>query len=139
MTLDAHSMADYLIGVALVLSPSLFGFDQKGTPAGIFVFGGCALIIYSLLTRYEYSVARVLPLGTHMVLDVIVALTLMLSPTVLGYAQYLTGFQYALHFVFGIGLLGIVAITQPRASARVLDFKKKEEEQQRKPPTRRAA
>lgn len=114
ISLRTHNIFDYVIGVFLVVCPFLFGFSQIATAVNIFMLGGIALVTYSLLTNYYYSLARVIPLGVHMMLDALLGILLILSPALFGYRETLTDGQYALHIVVGIGVVGLVALTHTR-------------------------
>ncbi len=117
LPLRAHNVIDYLAGVFLIVAPWLFDFDDLPAARTLFLIGGIALIAYSLLTNYYYSVARLIPLGIHMTLDTLLGLFMILAPALLGYREALTRTQYAVHVVVGVGLVGFVALTRPRTEA----------------------
>lgn len=117
ISLRSHNVLDYVIGAVLMVCPWIFGFAEVGAARNVFLFGGIALIAYSLLTNYYYSVVRVIPLGAHMTMDAILGVFLILAPALFGYRDILTDGQYALHIVLGIGAVGLVALTRPRTEA----------------------
>ena len=55
-----HAMMDYLVGALLVVAPWLLGFANGGAAQWVPVILGLGVIAYSLVTRYEYSVAGML-------------------------------------------------------------------------------
>jgi hypothetical protein len=112
--LKVHNVLDYVIGVALALSPYVFGFSDVTAARNVFLVLGIGLIAYSSITNYYYSVAKIIPLGVHMVLDALAGIVLILSPALFGYRDLITDGQFALHFVMGIGTLGLVALTRTR-------------------------
>jgi SPW repeat len=116
-SLKAHNVIDYLVGALLIVSPWLFGFADIPAARVLFLMSGIALIGYSLLTNYYYSVARILPLGVHMTLDAVLGVILILAPALLGYRDQITQSQYVAHVVLGIGAVGLVALTKPRTEA----------------------
>ena len=116
-SLRTHNVLDYFIGAFLVVSPWIFGFDGVTAARSVFLVGGIALIGYSLLTNYYYSVARIIPLGVHMAFDAILGVVFILAPALFGYREFLTQGQYAVHVVLGIGAVGLVALTRPRTEA----------------------
>lgn len=118
--LNVHNVLDYVIGGALALSPSLFGFSAVPAARNLFLVLGLGLIGYSLLTRYRYSIAKIIPIGVHMALDVGAGVVLMLGPWVFGYSNLITGGQTLVHFVFGLGAIGLVALTRPRTEREML-------------------
>lgn len=117
LSLKTHNIADYVIGVLLIASPFLFNVANVTAAANLFMIGGIALIVYSLLTNYYYSVARVIPLGVHMAMDAILGVLFILAPALFGYRDLLTSGQYALHIVFGLGAIGLVSLTRTRTEA----------------------
>lgn len=112
--LKVHNVLDYVIGVALALSPFVFGFSDVLAARNVFLVLGVGLIGYSLMTNYYYSVAKIIPLGAHMVMDALSGIVLILSPALFGYRELITDGQFALHFVMGIGALGLGALTRTR-------------------------
>ncbi|MEX2672482.1 MAG: SPW repeat protein [Phycisphaeraceae bacterium] len=90
----------------LVISPWLLAYDDMGAATWSAVFLGIIVIIYSLCTRYECAVYRVIPMGTHLVLDGAVGLALVGSPWVLGFVSD----TWLAHVIFG-GLWIVAAVT----------------------------
>jgi hypothetical protein len=112
VSLRTHNILDYVGAALLVLCPFLFGFSDVVAARNVFLVLGIGLAAYSLITRYEISIAKIIPIGVHMTLDVLAGLVLMVAPSIWGYRQFLTGGQYALHFVLGLGVIGLVAVTR---------------------------
>lgn len=113
-SLKTHNVIDYLVGALLIVSPWLFGFSDVQAARVVFLMSGTALIGYSLLTNYYYSVARILPLGIHMTLDAVLGVILILAPALFGYRDEIMPLQYVAHVVLGIGAVALVALTRPR-------------------------
>jgi hypothetical protein len=112
LSLKTHNVLDYAIGVVLLFIPVIFGFSAIDAARNSFLFAGFALIAYSLLTRYDYALWRVIPVGTHMGLDVLDGVFLMLAPWIFGYRDLLTPGQEVLHYVLALGVFGFVALTR---------------------------
>jgi hypothetical protein len=115
--LKVHNVFDYLGGALLIIAPWLFDFSQVIEARTLFLIGGIALIAYSLLTNYYFSLTRMIPLGVHMTLDTILGIFLILAPALLGYREQITEAQYVAHVVIGVTLVGLVALTRPRTEA----------------------
>jgi hypothetical protein len=115
--LKIHNVLDYIIGALLIVTPWLFGFGQIPAARSLFLIAGIGLVAYSLLTKYDYSIAKVIPLGVHMILDALIGIVTILAPVMLGYRDLLTGGQYAVHVIWGIGAVGLVALTSPKTEA----------------------
>lgn len=112
--LKVHNVIDYIVGVALALSPFVFGFADVTAARNVFLVVGIGWLVYSSLTNYYFSIAKIIPLGAHMALDALSGITLILSPALFGYRNLITDGQFALHFVMGIGALAVVAFTRTR-------------------------
>lgn len=112
VSVKTHNILDYVGAALLVLSPFLFGFSDIVVARNAFLFYGVALAAYSAMTRYPISLVKWIPLGVHMTLDVIIGIAVMISPAVFNYSAFLTDWQYGLHFVLGLGVLGLVAFTR---------------------------
>ena len=67
--LNVHNVVDYVVGLALVLSPYIFGFSDVAAARNVFLAVGICWLLYSSLTNYYYSFAKIIPLGAHMALD----------------------------------------------------------------------
>lgn len=117
VSVRTHNIVDYIAAAVLVLAPFLFGFGDVIEARNVFILSGVLLAGYSLITRYPISVAKIVPLGVHMTLDVLIGLFVMIAPSIFGYRMFLTDGQYALHFVLGIGVIGLVAVTRRRSES----------------------
>jgi hypothetical protein len=111
INIDTHNILDYVIGAILALAPFIFGFADVPEARNVYLTLGIGLIAYSLLTNYRYSILKIIPLGFHMILDVLCGIILMIAPWMFAYRMELTSFQFALHFILGIGAVAFVAIT----------------------------
>ncbi len=109
--LKIHNILDYVVGALLLFVPLIFGFSDISSARTTFLFAGIALVGYSLLTNYEYAVWRVIPIGVHMSLDVLLGVFVMLSPWIVGYRDLLTTGQEVVHYVLALGVFGLVAFT----------------------------
>jgi hypothetical protein len=110
ITSRLHGIIDYIVGVTLIAAPWLFGFaDFNNFPAATWtpVTIGFLMIAMSLLTNYEYSIAKIISLRAHLAIDFIAAAFLAASPWLLNYADYV----YAPHLIVGLAEILIVAMT----------------------------
>lgn len=114
VSLKTHNILDYVAGAVLILVPYIFGFGDLEVARSSMMLAGTALILYSLFTNYYYSLMRVVPLGVHMTFDAITGVFVMTAPWLLDYRVFLTPTQEYLHYVLGIGVLGLVALTRER-------------------------
>jgi len=82
-----HGLIDYLTGALLILAPYLFGFATGGIEQWLPQLLGATTIVMSLMTRYELSVAKIIPLKTHLAVDMASGALLAASPWLLGFAD----------------------------------------------------
>jgi hypothetical protein len=117
LSLKTHNILDYVGAILLLLAPAIFGFSEVTAARNIFVVEGLLLLAYSLFTNYQFAVWRVIPLGVHMTLDAALGVALVLAPWVLGYRGLITGGQELVHYVLGLGLIGLVAATRAKTES----------------------
>ena len=125
LSLRTHNILDYVIGSSLMATPFASGMTDVPAARNIFMTLGSGLIGYSLCTNYRYSVAKFIPIGVHMTMDVASGLTLMAAPFAFKYQKKLSPLQIGIHFLFGLGAIGLVTITRSRSetTATVKDRK----------------
>jgi len=113
-----HGVLDYVVGLALILAPNIFQFADVGGPA-VFIprLLGVVLISYSLFTRYELGVIKVISMPYHLIVDFLAALFLALSPFLFGFSNK-TANVWLPHVVVGIAVIVVVIVskTQPSRS-----------------------
>ena len=117
MNTRTHGILDYIVGILLIATPWLFGFAQDRAETWIPVLLGAGALLYSLLTDYEFGVWRIIPMRTHLALDVASGLFLAASPWLFDFADLV----YWPHLAFGIFEIAAAAMTQraPRRAPTV--------------------
>src|SRR5262245_42034968 len=111
-----HGVLDYLMGLLWIAAPWLFGFAGLEGPSHWTPIGaGAAMILYSLLTRYELGMIFVISPATHRWLDLIAGTFLALSPWLFGFDREI----WAPHLALGI--LGIGAALMTNKEPRPID------------------
>jgi hypothetical protein len=113
-----HGVLDYLVGVALILAPTIFQFASTGG-AAVWVprILGVGLIAYSLVTRYEWGVLKVVSMPYHLVIDAVAAIVLAASPFVFGFSNHSAN-VWLPHVVVGITVLLVVLVSKTRPGTR---------------------
>ncbi|WP_375257420.1 hypothetical protein [Citreimonas sp.] len=82
-----HGIIDYVTGALLIVAPYLFGFANGGIAQWLPQLLGVTTIVMSLLTRYEFSVAKIIPLKVHLGVDMASGALLAVSPWLFGFAD----------------------------------------------------
>jgi hypothetical protein len=103
----AHAIIDYCLSLLLVFSPWLFEFSPNGVPAKVAYLCAAFTCTFALITRFEFSICKFIPLKLHMRLDFLLGLFLAVSPVLFDFQ--VTVFKP--HLVFGLTLMVIAAIT----------------------------
>lgn len=109
-----HGILDYIVGLALIAAPWLFGFvnfDQFEAATWTPIVIGSLIIGLSLITNYETSLAKIVPLRMHLAMDALVAVILAASPWLFGFSEYV----YLPHVIVGVAELLIVAMSDRAA------------------------
>ncbi|ACB77421.1 SPW repeat domain-containing protein [Opitutus terrae] len=107
-----HGVLDYVVGLVLILSPRLFGFQTGGFEERIPVLLGVAALVYSLITRYELGLFKVLPFRVHLILDLVSGVVLATSPWVFGFSERIWG----PHLFFGLLEIVVPVLTIPHTT-----------------------
>jgi len=103
-----HAVLDYLMGALLIVAPWLLGFADNSAATIVPVALGASTLLYSLITNYEYSLARILPFKTHLTIDFIAGALLLVSPWLFGFSEKV----YLPHVI--LGAFEIVAVLMSR-------------------------
>jgi hypothetical protein len=82
----AHGILDYLLGVLLILLPGVMNLPD-GPASMVPTTLGAVTIFYSLLTRYEFGLLKVIPLRVHLGIDVVSGIFLAASPWFFNFAE----------------------------------------------------
>jgi hypothetical protein len=103
-----HAVADYAVGLGLIIIAIAVGGSGKAVAAGVVV--GATVLIVSMFTRYPLGVAKVLPFTVHSAGDYLAAALLLLSPWVLNF-HGTDGGLTAVYVVAGIAVLAVSLVT----------------------------
>jgi len=90
----AHGLADYVVGLFVPVLP--FYFEWTGNARHVFVALGLAVILYSLLTDYEFGAIRFLRIRIHLLLDFLFGVAMISAPPLLHLAGGGSGIVYAI-------------------------------------------
>lgn len=110
-----HGVLDYVVAIALMFAPMIFGFSSVGGPAVVIpVVLGVGLFLYSLFTNYEWGLIKVIGMPVHLIIDVVASVFLLLSPWLFGFADQAWN-VWVPHVAVGIAVILVVLFskTQP--------------------------
>ena len=109
ITSRVHGLLDYMSAIVLILAPSVLEFNEVSPYAyWLSVIAGVILILYSLMTDYDFSIGILIPLKTHLVIDFSAGVLFILWPFFFDF----TGLALAYYLVMGFGILLVVGLTQ---------------------------
>jgi len=85
-----HGTLDYISGLLIIVSPWLFGFADGTAAQWVPVIVGIILLLSSVITSYEAGIIKIMSMYTHLGLDVIAGILLLVSPWLFGFADRIT-------------------------------------------------
>ncbi len=103
-----HGIIDYGTGLLLIVVPYLLGFADGTAAQWVPMLVGLAIIGMSLLTDYELSVAKLVPMPIHLGADVLAGILLAASPWLFGFSDRV----FWPHLIVGALEIGAGLITQ---------------------------
>jgi len=107
-----HGVLDYIMGLILIASPWLFGFADGTAAQWVPIILGAAALVYSLMTDYELGATRIIPMKTHLTLDIMSGILLAVSPWLFGFADRVS----TPHVVLGIIEIAAALMTKTAPS-----------------------
>ena len=115
-----HGALDYIVAIALIFAPMIFGFSNVGGPAVVIpMLLGVGLFLYSLFTKYEWGIVKVIGMPYHLIVDVVASLFLLLSPFIFGFSDEALN-VWLPHVAVGITVILVVIFSQTQPSAKTL-------------------
>ena len=105
-----HGMIDYATGALLIVAPWLFGFADGSAAQWVPMVLGASILVMSLITDYELSLTRIIPMGAHLAVDGLGGALLAASPWLFGFADR----TYWPHLIIGIAEIGVSLVTRTR-------------------------
>jgi hypothetical protein len=82
--LRMHALVEPVVGILLIAAPWIFGFDDVGSSKTLSIIVGVIVLLSGLTTRWRWSIAKLIPLRTHFMTDVLLGIVLIAGPFVLG-------------------------------------------------------
>jgi hypothetical protein len=110
ITTKTHAYLDYIVGVFLLVAPFIFHLPRRSPEGFIFFVLGVALLAYSMITNYELGLFKIIPMKTHLLLDIASGIFLAASPWLLGFSDRI----YLPHLIIGLFEIGAGLMTSPK-------------------------
>jgi hypothetical protein len=108
-----HTIIGVIVALALIFAPNIFGFsDNGGAAANLPRIMGIILLGSELITASGLSLANMISMRTHLMLDYIAGALLAVSPWLFGFADQGTN-AWLPHLIVGLMLIGSAAMTDP--------------------------
>ncbi|WP_120339309.1 SPW repeat domain-containing protein [Cryobacterium soli] len=118
-----HAVLDYVVAIALILAPTIFMFEEVGGAAVIIPrILGVGLILYSLFTRYELGLVKVIGMPVHLVFDIVASVFLIASPFLFGFINEAPN-AWLPHIVVGVAVILVVLCSKSQPGASVTGSK----------------
>jgi hypothetical protein len=107
--LTVHGLLDYGAGLLLIVGTLLFHFDTDA-PKVLSVLIGAGVLVIAVVTDSPTGVSKTLPLASHIVLDYVVALFVIVAPFLFGFTD--DGPALAFFLLVGVAYLLMTVMTR---------------------------
>jgi hypothetical protein len=103
-------MIEPLAAIVLIVGPWLFGFNDIESLTILSVAVGAAMLLSGSVTRWRWSLAKLIPLREHFMTDLLLGIVLIASPFVADWSMR----GDATRFLVIMGVLELLATTLTR-------------------------
>lgn len=114
VTREIHAYLDYPVALALMALPFALGLGESN-PAALYlsVATGIAAFFLTVLTDHHLGVIRVLPYRVHQAVDLVVGLTFLAAPSILGFS----GLDAVFYWLNGAAVVVVISLSAPAGEA----------------------
>jgi SPW repeat len=85
--LRLHAMIEPVVGLLFIAAPWIFGFSDASDATTVSIVLGVLVLLTGLSTRWRMGVVKMLSLGAHRMMDLLVAVVAIVAPFVLGFSD----------------------------------------------------
>lgn len=103
-----HAFIDYIVGFLLIAAPFVLGFADGSAAQWVPMILGAAILLMALMTNFELSLLKLIPVPLHLGIDIAGGLLLLVSPWLFGFADRIAW----PHVVFGVMEIGLALVTR---------------------------
>jgi hypothetical protein len=108
----AHSIIGFIVGIALILAPNIFGFsDVGGAAVAVPRIIGIIVVLSELTVRGSFSGMGFIPMSMHIATDVLMGAFLALSPWLFSFSDDGTN-AWVPHLIVGLLMIGYALATR---------------------------
>ena len=87
LPLRMHAMMEPLAAILVIAAPWIFGFNDVDSATTLSVIIGVAILLTGMSTRWRWSLVKLIPLRTHFMMDVGIAILLIAAPWIFGFGD----------------------------------------------------
>jgi hypothetical protein len=106
----SHGIIDYVASIALIACPFILKLGDSPATKWLSIGTGISGIALSILTKYKYSIFKVIPFDLHLAINLAAATTFVAIP----FAFNLKGLDAVYFFVNAAIVYLVVALTENR-------------------------
>ena len=110
LPLRAHQAIEPIAAILLIAAPWIFGFSDNDTATPLSVIIGVVVLATGMSTRWRMSLVKLIPLRTHLMMDVGVGIALIVLPFVAGFSDH--GGATRFFVIAGVLELGTTLMTR---------------------------
>ncbi|HYH36168.1 MAG TPA: SPW repeat protein [Candidatus Saccharimonadales bacterium] len=108
-----HTIIGFVVGIALLLAPNIFGFsDVGGAAVAVPRIIGVIVLLSELTVKGSFSGMGFVPMKLHLPMDMAMGAFLAVSPWLFGFADQEAN-AWVPHLVVGIMMIGYALVTRP--------------------------
>jgi hypothetical protein len=112
LPLVTHGLVEYVEGILFLAAPFVLDFQSEAAPTILSILIGAGLLVLAVMTDYPPGLVRSLPVASHVVIDYVLAIFLVVSPFVLGFSDESNAL--ALFIIVGVAHLLMTVATRFR-------------------------
>lgn len=108
IAIKIHGFIDYIVGIVLIALPWIIGLDIHQPQGIVPIVLGILALVYSVFTKYELGIIRLIPMPLHLTLDILSGFVLAISPWLFGFSEEI----FMPHLIVGILEILIALMTK---------------------------
>jgi hypothetical protein len=108
--LAAHAAIEPFAAILFIAGPFIFGFQNVSDAKTISIVIGIVMLLTGMMTRWRMGIIKVIPLGVHRTMDLILAVVAIASPFVFGFSDIGSATRFLI--IMGVAELCIAMLTR---------------------------